>query len=278
VRRVALAAAATLALAGAAEARPAAGKATQQHSGEAAPQGGGEAAGQRRSGGGRSQRGGEAAGQRRSGGGRSQRGDEAAGQRPSGGNRSQRGGEAAGQRRSGGGRSQRGGEAAGQRRRGRRARPVRLGRVGSQVAGLPPGIAAAPRVPAPPPADGAPGNSAGPEQGAPPPPPPPPAPPAGSGRSVQARTDDRDPDQLKLILSRTTVLAGDVKVEFNNAFAEDPHDLVVERAATSYAFPELGPGEVDRRTLALDAGEWRLRCTIPTHAERGMTAALTVTG
>jgi uncharacterized cupredoxin-like copper-binding protein len=98
---------------------------------------------------------------------------------------------------------------------------------------------------------------------------------------VQARTDDREPDHLKLILSRTTVLAGEVKVEFNNAFAEDPHDLLVERAGgsgASYAFPELGAGEVDRRTVALDAGEWRLRCTIPTHAERGMKAALTVTG
>jgi uncharacterized cupredoxin-like copper-binding protein len=77
------------------------------------------------------------------------------------------------------------------------------------------------------------------------------------------------------------VLAGDVKAEFNNAFAEDPHDLLVERtggSGASYAFPELGPGEVERLTLALDAGQWRLRCTIPTHAERGMTAALTVTG
>jgi uncharacterized cupredoxin-like copper-binding protein len=63
-----------------------------------------------------------------------------------------------------------------------------------------------------------------------------------------------------------------------DAFAEDPHDLADERASTSHAFAELQPGEVDRRTLALDAGEWRLRCTIPTHAERGMTAALTVTG
>jgi hypothetical protein len=114
-----------------------------------------------------------------------------------------------------------------------------------------------------------------------PPPPPAPAPPTGTGRSLQARTDDRVASQLALVLSRTTVLAGDVKVEFNNTFAQDPHDLVVERAdgtGPEYAFDELGPGEVQRRTLALDAGTWSLSCTIPTHAERGMTAALTVAG
>jgi uncharacterized cupredoxin-like copper-binding protein len=59
-----------------------------------------------------------------------------------------------------------------------------------------------------------------------------------------------------------------------------PADTFIDgRAAQEEAeFPELGPGEVDRRTLALDAGGSRLRCTNPTHAERGMTAALTVTG
>ena len=96
---------------------------------------------------------------------------------------------------------------------------------------------------------------------------------------MQARTDDRVAAQLKLVLSRATVLPGDVKVEFNNAFAEDPHDLLVERVdgtGASYRFGALAPGEVERRTLALDAGEWRLLCTIPTHAERGMTAKLTV--
>lgn len=141
--------------------------------------------------------------------------------------------------------------------------------------GIPKAPAIGPRAPAAP----APSSSPAPGTGTPPPPPPPPAPTAGTGRSVQARTDDRTPAQLKLVLSRATVLAGDVRVEFNNTFAEDPHDLLVERvdgAGAAYAFDELGPGEVQRRTLALDAGEWRLRCTLPTHAARGMTATLTV--
>jgi len=141
----------------------------------------------------------------------------------------------------------------------RAARPLPV--TGTRAA--PPALAA---TPAPSPTD---------------PPPPPPPLPAGSGRSVQARTDDRTLSELRLVLSRTTVLAGAVKVEFNNAFAQDPHDLLLERAdgsGPSYAFDELGPGEIATRSVALDAGTWRLRCTIPTHAERGMTATLGVVG
>ena len=91
----------------------------------------------------------------------------------------------------------------------------------------------------------------GPAPGTDPQPPPPPPLPAGSGRAVQARTDDSTPSQLRLILSRASVLPGDVKVEFNNAFADDPHDLLAERVdgtGASYAFDELGPGEVQSRT------------------------------
>jgi hypothetical protein len=115
------------------------------------------------------------------------------------------------------------------------------------------------------------------DPGAPPPPPPVPG---GSGHSLQARTNDADPAHLRLLLSATTALAGDVKIEFNNHFAEDPHDLVVERVdgtGPSYSFDELDPGAVQTRTVALDAGSWRLRCTIPTHADRGMKATLAVT-
>jgi hypothetical protein len=134
-----------------------------------------------------------------------------------------------------------------------------------------PGAPAPYPAPAPTPAPG--------DDPAPPPPPPPPVP-GATGHSLQARTDDSDPAHLKLLLSATTVLAGDVRIEFNNAYAEDPHDLVVERAdgtGASFAFDELAAGAVRARTVALTAGTWRLRCTIPTHAERGMSATLAVT-
>jgi hypothetical protein len=166
------------------------------------------------------------------------------------------------------------------------ARPRRHALRGHVRKGKRLGIRGAARKPAPAPASGG-LPSQQPSARAPTPTPapgttaPPPAPPlpGGSGRSLQARSGDDDPDQLQLVLSVATVLAGDVRIEFNNSFAQDPHDLAVERAdgtGARYSFGELDPGQVTTRTLALDAGRWRLFCTIPTHAERGMRATLTV--
>ena len=84
-----------------------------------------------------------------------------------------------------------------------------------------------------------------------------------------------------LNLSQPEVLAGDVRVEFNNAYAEDPHDLHLVRRngdGDSYSFGELQAGEVEARTLDLNAGSWQLFCALPEHAERGMMATLKVTG
>ena len=84
-----------------------------------------------------------------------------------------------------------------------------------------------------------------------------------------------------LNLSQPEVLAGDVRVEFNNAYAEDPHDLHLVRRngdGDSYSFGELQAGEVEAKTLDLNAGSWQLFCALPEHAERGMTATLKVTG
>ena len=133
-------------------------------------------------------------------------------------------------------------------------------------------------TPVPPAPVPAPGPAPTPDPGTTAPPPPPPLP-GGTGRSLQARTGDDDPARLELVLTATTVLAVDVKIEFNNAFAQDPHDLRAERAdgsGATYSFGELAPGVVRTRTVALSAGRWRLLCTIPTHADRGMRATLTV--
>jgi hypothetical protein len=144
------------------------------------------------------------------------------------------------------------------------------GEVRSSTAGLGAGMAARWTPPAPP----APGGPA-------PQPAPTPAPsPAPSlPRAVQARTYDRDEERLTLTLSRPAVAAGDVRVEFNNALAEDPHDLRVERvdgAGEAYSFAVLGPGEVAAQRLALSPGEWRFSCTLLDHAERGMRGVLRV--
>jgi hypothetical protein len=82
-----------------------------------------------------------------------------------------------------------------------------------------------------------------------------------------------------LRLSKPEVHAGNVRVEFNNMFAEDPHDLHVIRqdgTGASYSFGELQSGEVEAKTLKLNAGGWRLFCALPEHAERGMSAKLRV--
>jgi hypothetical protein len=133
------------------------------------------------------------------------------------------------------------------------------------------------------PAAAAPGSPAAPQPGAPasPPPPPsedpapPPVPePAANPFAVQVLSGE-----FFLRLSKPEVHAGDVRVEFNNRTAEDPHDLHVFRedgTGTSYAFGELQSGEVEAKTLRLNAGAWRLLCALPAHAERGMSVKLRV--
>jgi hypothetical protein len=82
-----------------------------------------------------------------------------------------------------------------------------------------------------------------------------------------------------LRLSRSEVHAGNVRVEFNNRSAEDPHDLHLFRedgTGASYAFGELQSGEVEAKTLKLNPGTWRLICALPEHAGRGMSAKLRV--
>jgi hypothetical protein len=86
--------------------------------------------------------------------------------------------------------------------------------------------------------------------------------------------------EFYLNLSKSTVLSGPVRVEFNNAFAEDPHDLHLARqdgTGPSYAFGTLEAGGIEAKTLDLSAGAWQLFCALPEHASRGMTARLTVT-
>jgi hypothetical protein len=86
--------------------------------------------------------------------------------------------------------------------------------------------------------------------------------------------------EFYLNLSKGTVLSGPVRVEFNNAFAEDPHDLHLARhdgVGPSYAFGTLEAGAIEAKTLDLSAGAWQLFCALPEHASRGMIARLTVT-
>jgi hypothetical protein len=124
----------------------------------------------------------------------------------------------------------------------------------------------------PPRGDGPPGA----RPGAPAPPPPPPPPP-DDPRYVQVVARDSDPDHWELQLSRATLLSGTVEVEFNNRFAEDPHDLWIRRGPTTYKFDEVQNGAAATKHVALVAGTWTLWCNIGDHEQRGMLAQLTVT-
>ena len=92
------------------------------------------------------------------------------------------------------------------------------------------------------------------------------------------RTDDADLDHLKLVLSRTSVKTGRVKVEFNNGTAQDPHNLVLEpstRAATA-GLRRAGEGRGDDEGRTLGRGTWKVYCALLDHEAKGMTATLTV--
>ena len=117
---------------------------------------------------------------------------------------------------------------------------------------------------------------------------PPPDTPAPDDPDFTVPPPDDNPHALQVVsgefylnLSKGTVLSGPVRVEFNNAFAEDPHDLHLARqdgTGASYAFGTLKAGGIEAKTLNLSTGAWQLFCALPEHASRGMTAKLNVSG
>ena len=131
------------------------------------------------------------------------------------------------------------------------------------------------------PAAATPGAPAAPQPGAPasrmPPAPPPRRSPARGDTTVPLPPSNPFAVQVRsgeffLQLSKPEVHAGNVRVEFNNRSAEDPHDLHLFRqdgTGASYSFGELQSGEVEAKTLALNAGTWRLICALPEHEQRG---------
>ena len=76
-----------------------------------------------------------------------------------------------------------------------------------------------------------------------------------------------------------SLAAGDVRVEFNLARAEDPHNLWLVRedgTGTAHFFDEEPSGAVVARTLPLTRGRWKLFCSLNGHEAAGMRATLTV--
>ena len=125
-----------------------------------------------------------------------------------------------------------------------------------------------------PPAAQPPAQAPGTKPGVPPPPPPPPPP--DDPRYLQVVARDSDPVRWELQLSRPALLSGSVQVEFNNRFAEDPHDLWLKLGAKTYEFPTVQSGEAATRQLMLTPGTWKLWCDIEGHEEQGMVAYVSV--
>ena len=107
---------------------------------------------------------------------------------------------------------------------------------------------------------------------------PPPDTPTPDDPDYTAPPPDDNPHALQVVsgefylnLSKSTVLSGPVRVEFNNAFAEDPHDLHLARqdgTGPSYAFGTLKAGGLEAKTLNLSAGAWQLFCALPARLTR----------
>jgi len=85
--------------------------------------------------------------------------------------------------------------------------------------------------------------------------------------------------EYSLTISRPKVEAGDAIVQLYD-FGEDPHDLWIQRVGgpTIFTIPKTLPGETGSVEMRLrKASRYRLWCSLPGHAERGMTAAIRTT-
>ncbi len=94
--------------------------------------------------------------------------------------------------------------------------------------------------------------------------------PVDNPHSVSVRSTE-----FRFSLSQPAVDAGEVKVQFDNSRAEDPHALGY-RGPTAAAFDQVAPGAVVKYTVALSTGTYTLYCPLPEHEGLGMKATLTV--
>ena len=87
-----------------------------------------------------------------------------------------------------------------------------------------------------------------------------------------------DSEAFRFVLSRPTVPAGKVILEFVN-HGQDEHNLnAVEAASETVAgsIPDTVPNARPSLTLNLRPGSYRLFCSLPDHEAKGMKATLVV--
>jgi plastocyanin len=86
-----------------------------------------------------------------------------------------------------------------------------------------------------------------------------------------------DSNGYHFILSRASVPAGSVEIEFVN-HGEDEHNLNVKpgEGPLEGSLPNTAPKAHPTLTLDLNAGSYTLFCSLPGHEAKGMKATLTV--
>jgi plastocyanin len=86
-----------------------------------------------------------------------------------------------------------------------------------------------------------------------------------------------DTGGFRFVLSRTSVPAGEVAIEFVN-HGEDEHNLNVKpgEGPLEGSLPNTAPKAHPSLTLNLHAGSYTLFCSLPGHEAKGMKATLVV--
>ena len=84
--------------------------------------------------------------------------------------------------------------------------------------------------------------------------------------------------EFYFVLSRRSLVPGDTIAELSNR-GEDPHDLHISRidGSEEVVLPETLPATVNRARFNTQPGTYRLWCSLPFHAERGMDTTFEVT-
>ena len=102
-----------------------------------------------------------------------------------------------------------------------------------------------------------------------------PATPATGPAHVQVTAEDTG--GFRFVLSRTSVPAGEVAIEFVN-HGEDEHNLNVKpgEGPLEGSLPNTAPKAHPSLTLNLKAGSYTLFCSLPGHEAKGMKATLAV--
>ena len=94
--------------------------------------------------------------------------------------------------------------------------------------------------------------------------------PSGGGETIAISETD-----FKLDPADVTAQAGTVTFELSND-GESPHDLEVEGNGIEEVSDTMNPGDSTELTVDLEAGSYKIYCTIDGHAKLGMEGELTV--